>query len=195
MTNAQEWDVIRERWAEVMPHIAAGGRCDPYFHEWRFTPIEVQAWNCIRRIGLVLYPQVPVGGVFVDFGNPYWKVGVELDGKDYHSRDRDTLRDEKLWALGWRIYRITGSESVKWSHPPTEPNFANDARRRSEEWYRALAEWTVSTGDGVLWSLHLLYQRAKHATAEERDIAVRALNHHRLVDFPLPGDDLEDEDL
>ena len=44
----------------------------PYFLDWDllFTPIERDAWHSLRARGVRLYPQYPVAGVFLDFGNP-----------------------------------------------------------------------------------------------------------------------------
>ncbi len=173
--------------------VAAGDTIDPYFLDWQFTPIEEQAWHCIRRIGLRLYPQIPVGGVFIDFGDPHKKIGVELDGKAFHDAERDRARDLKLWRLGWRIFRITGAESMKWLHSPAEPGFADDARPGSSEWNRDLAEWAYSTGDGVLWALRTIYYQRRATDGNERAIALGAIEDHRGVEFPLGVPEENDE--
>jgi very-short-patch-repair endonuclease len=77
------------------------------------TPIERLMWADIRMIGIVMYPQYPVGGVFVDFANPKAKVAIECDGKDFHDAVKDAARDKMLREIGWRVYRITGSDCVK----------------------------------------------------------------------------------
>lgn len=195
MPDSNHWDAIRAAWAEKFDWIAAGNRCDPYFFQWQFTPIETEAWNCIRRIGLRVFPQVPVGGVFIDFGDPHKKIGIELDGKAFHDKERDRVRDRKLWDLGWRIFRITGSEAVKWLHPPTEPNFANDAERNSQDFNRALEEWACHTGDGVLWSIHTAYYRQKHSTGNEFAIALGSIEDHRSIEFPLGIVDEDGEEI
>jgi len=88
---------------------------DPY--EWdgmgllQMTPIESALWSDMRDEGVVMYPQYPVGGVFVDFGNPVAKVAVECDGAAYHlDKEKDAARDAKLAGLGWSVYRLTGRE-------------------------------------------------------------------------------------
>lgn len=72
------------------------------------TPIEAAIWSDIRELGLPLWPQLPVGRVFVDFGNPVKRVAVECDGAQWHDKDRDALRDVYLGNMGWRVYRIPG---------------------------------------------------------------------------------------
>lgn len=184
--SIQPWDSIRARWAAMMPTIAAGRRCDPYFYDWQFTPIEREAWDCIRRLGLPLYPQVPVGRVFIDFGDPHRKIGVELDGKDFHDVERDTERDATLWDQGWRIFRIAGSDAMRWNCPPDEPQFAGYAPRESEHYQAELWEFAINTGDGVLWALGAAYYFAERFTREERETAFDSLASHRLIQFPLP---------
>lgn len=189
------WQAVRDAWAEEWDWIAGGGRTDPYFLSWKFTPIEEQAWHCIRRIGLRVFPQVPVGGVFIDFGDPHLKIGIELDGKAFHNKERDQARDARLWELGWRIFRITGSESVKWMHPPTEPDFADQAEHNSPEWNRALEQWALHTGDGVLWAIQTAYYRRAKATGNELAIALGSLEDHRGIEFPLGITDEDREEM
>jgi hypothetical protein len=55
----------------------------------------------------------------VDIAWPLWKVGIECDGYRYHSKreqlDRDSARQNRLMALGWRLVRVT------WAQFRTEP--------------------------------------------------------------------------
>lgn len=85
---------------------------DPYgIADWVmiFTPIEAAAWSDIRAAGLPLWPQLPVGKFFVDFGNPVAKVALECDGAAWHQdTSKDEARDRELRKMGWRIYRATG---------------------------------------------------------------------------------------
>lgn len=86
-------------------------RGDPYeLGDWVkiFTPIENSAWGAIRDRGLPMWPQFPVGGYFLDFGNPVAKVALECDGRDFHNAVDDAERDMKLRALGWKTYRAPG---------------------------------------------------------------------------------------
>lgn len=78
-----------------------------------FTPIEMAAWQDIRANGLPLWPQLPVGRFFVDFGNPVVKVALECDGKQWHDPVKDEARDRVLWDLGWTVYRADGRRCKK----------------------------------------------------------------------------------
>lgn len=92
----------------------------------RLTPIESWVWGDIRAENMVMYPQYPIGGVFVDFGNPVAKVAIECDGRDYHQdKAKDKDRDDHLAELGWTVYRLTGTECREDSDPDTgEPGTA-----------------------------------------------------------------------
>lgn len=75
----------------------------------RMTPIEAWLWEDIRDANVVMYPQWPVAGVFLDFANPAAMVAIECDGMEWHlDKAKDEARDLKLQALGWTIYRIPG---------------------------------------------------------------------------------------
>jgi hypothetical protein len=91
---------------------------DPY--QWEFeagislTPIERMFWYDVRNAGVVLYPQYPVGRFFVDFANPAAKVAIECDGAQFHmDTERDAERQAAIEALGWSVFRITGSDCCK----------------------------------------------------------------------------------
>jgi very-short-patch-repair endonuclease len=74
------------------------------------TPIEQWLWHDIRALDLVMYPQYPVAGFFVDFANPKAKVAIECDGAEFHQvYEKDASRDAKLKSLGWTVYRISGN--------------------------------------------------------------------------------------
>jgi hypothetical protein len=110
------WNAIRAFYREAEPEITAAGAnewgIDTYLWDGCgmifFTPIETWLWADIRAVDAVLYPQYPVDGVFVDFGNPAAKVAIECDGADYHDARKDAERDARLEGLGWTVYRFPG---------------------------------------------------------------------------------------
>ena len=81
---------------------------DPYFIDWLldFSPIEEIAWNSIRSRGVPLYPQFSLFNYFIDFANPVLKIGLEMDGKEFHDTEKDRERDTKL-AEYWPIASYT----------------------------------------------------------------------------------------
>lgn len=86
---------------------------DPNALDWSqlMTPIEMVVWGFIREEGLVMYPQHPCAGYFVDFGHPKARVAIECDGAAFHQdRAKDATRQAAIEAKGWRVYRVTGSE-------------------------------------------------------------------------------------
>jgi len=116
-----------------------------------FSPIEKLAWNCMRVKGsVVLYPQYPVGKYFIDFGNPYFKIALELDGKEFHkdwAKDRE--RDLALSHLGWTTYRVSGTEMSRSNHPEYL-----DLENHS---YQELSHWLFATGDGVIEAIRQIH--------------------------------------
>lgn len=191
---AIERSEIRAAYKREMPIIMAArsrglrAQSDPYLFDWitSFTPIERNAWNDIRTRGLPFYPQVPVGSRFVDFGDPYLKIAVELDGKEWHEVGRDKERDNELWALGWRTYRIPGRESFGRRYDPFESE-ETIARKHGERWSE-FNEWICETSDGFFFSLHAFYYDDGRMMRQHSDFVgqmYRCLDAHRLIDFPI----------
>lgn len=112
-----EYLEIREHYKRLLPVIIErkNAWADPYCHiNWEgiFSPIEKQMWEAIRIFGRTpMYPQYPVLNYFVDFGNPFKKVAIECDGKNFHlDKEKDFIRDYELFRDGWTIYRVTGAD-------------------------------------------------------------------------------------
>lgn len=117
--NRPDWASIREHYRRNTTRIYAGGRnnwgIDAYAWDHQagitLTPIEQWLWHDIRQCNAILYPQYPVAGYFVDFGNPVARVAIECDGKAFHTdKARDERRQREIEANGWTVYRFTGSE-------------------------------------------------------------------------------------
>lgn len=128
---------------------------DAYHFDWAqvFTPIEELAWQCLRCIGrMAFYPQFPVGRFTLDFAAPHLKIAVELDGKQWHDEAKDRARDKDLKALGWTVYRITGSEMYKTMEDPYFTEF-HSLREFAEHHYK----FCVQTGEGVFMAIHHLH--------------------------------------
>lgn len=79
------------------------------------TPLERAVADVLRDVGSAFEREHPVvvgGQVFyLDFAFPHLRVGVEADGRRWHSDaqsfEHDRQRDNALTAAGWRILRVT----------------------------------------------------------------------------------------
>ena len=126
MVEARRRTALRQFYRLAAPQIIEAGPrewgIDPYEVDWIsvFTPIELALWHDIRAADLVMYPQYPIAGYFVDFANPAAKVCVECDGSQWHQdAEKDVLRQRNIEANGWTMYRITGRACKTDSDPET----------------------------------------------------------------------------
>lgn len=183
-----KWGLLRQIYMEKMPEIWEAseldplGQTDPYFVDWavKFTPIEKLAWHSIRSQGVPLYPQFPLFNHFVDFANPFHRVGLELDGKEWHDEKKDRERDQKFAEFGWRIFRVPGREAMAQFEEPGE--IAERGGTKQDQKI-ALEHWLLNTCDGVVASIDRVCFR-KEADAYD-GIAFRSLVAHRLADFDI----------
>ncbi|MCX2185178.1 DUF3320 domain-containing protein [Streptomyces sp. SKN60] len=84
------------------------------------SPFEESVLDVLRGWGHKVQSQVGVAGYRIDIGLRHptlpgaYALGIECDGAMYHSsktaRDRDRLREQVLTGLGWRLYRIWGTD-------------------------------------------------------------------------------------
>ncbi|MFJ5233218.1 DUF3320 domain-containing protein [Kitasatospora sp. NPDC088391] len=84
------------------------------------SPFEESVLEVLQGWGYQVQPQVGVAGYRIDLGLRHpealgsYALGIECDGAMYHSskvaRDRDRLREEVLAGLGWKLYRIWGTD-------------------------------------------------------------------------------------
>ena len=145
MSQLNKWDEIRRHYAKFNRQIMATPRdrwaIDPYLwdcgkHMIFMTPIEENFWADCRDADLILYPQYPACGYFIDFANPVAMVGIECDGRAFHEdKERDAKRQSVLESRGWTIYRITGRDcNENWCEetgtPPKGRLLADEIGRR-----------------------------------------------------------------
>lgn len=127
-------------------------RSNPYrYYDWSniFTPIENNVWADIRYVGLPMYPQYPVGPYFLDFADPVKKIGIEVDGKEFHlDIEKDTARQTELERMGWKIIRIPGSRTFKSRRDYITEN--KEAEMEDEELHQHLAEFRQMCSEGIL---------------------------------------------
>lgn len=162
--NGRKWAAFRSIYKNLLPEIM--GRkgnhygIDPYFIDWttHFTPIESDAWHTIRCLGLPLYPQFPVGNVFVDFGDPVKKIALECDGKAYHDAEKDLIRDYELFKAGWIVFRATGRECHK-ADIDLE-SMIEDLRNEcmyESDFNEKVEDWALNTSDGLITAIGWKY--------------------------------------
>jgi very-short-patch-repair endonuclease len=130
-----------------------------------------------------MYPQYPVLKYFLDFGNPYFKIAIELDGKDYHNPDEDRKRDIELHAAGWKVFRIPGYKMVRQFKDASD--FEDwELRENYDEVMEAMYHWILETGDGVIEAINQIYFTKKPLTKIDREICSlchRTLQNHCLI--------------
>jgi len=87
------------------------------------SDFEIAVSRMLKSHSYEVVPQVGVAGFFIDIGvkHPFnsgeYILGIECDGKSYHSaksiRDRDRLRQDILETKGWKIHRIWSTDWFK----------------------------------------------------------------------------------
>lgn len=165
------WQYVMDR---AMPDYIKNGdmRLDPYFYNWDglFSHIENLVWMDIRGIGVPLYPQYPACGYFIDFANPFLKIGVECDGKAFHNKEKDDLRDKKLGLDGWTIYRLTGTECMRNYHF----EFYVDGEEFDDNKFE---RWLFETSEGFIYALkNIVFAKDKSEfVLENYDLLLRAV--------------------
>jgi Protein of unknown function (DUF559) len=198
--RSERFALLQQHYRRALPDLMDQARHDltvwaiePYVFDWCFNPNEQAVWGSIRRNPMVMYPEFPVAGCFVDFGNPFLRIALEADGKAYDNRERDTARDRKLLGIGWKVFRVSYPETIS----PFVPlgDLAEMLRfGREEEASEAMNHWLLHTADGVVDAICFFYfmpegQRLARIEKypEYLPLAIRTLQAHRLVEFPLPS--------
>jgi len=172
--DRRRWDIIRKAYDLQIRRILAG-RCDPYFLDWDFSPIEELAWQDIRAIGVPLYPQFPSCGYFIDFADPRRLIAVELDGKQFHDAERDARRDADLQMGCWSVFRIPGRNALK---APTDPR-DEAGRLQPHEELSEFTRWGSRWSTGFFWALKLIYYTQGDVAPSRRTAAMNILYENR----------------
>lgn len=145
-------------------------RMYPYFYDWKFTPIEDAVWQDIRQFNLPMFPQVPAFKYFVDFGNPFLKIAIECDGKDWHDVEKDKLRDKQLEDDGWIVFRIPGQVCKKVLLEPWELD------KDDYEFNQKVYDWFTKTSSGVVYAIkHKYFGEDSRWCVEHKDAFEKTL--------------------
>jgi hypothetical protein len=141
--------IIKQKYEKILPHIIKNKSCyvDPYIVNWHgvINENEYNLFERFRAIGTPMYPQYPVGKYWLDFGNPYYKVGIEADSKAHHDLEKDIIRDRELQKMGWKVYHIPSRLSFTQKVVDTSCVYDDD-----EEYEPVWKEYLTETLDGVL---------------------------------------------
>jgi|GEM_PF-3328785 len=151
------------------------------------SPAEQEMWLAIKCSQTFLFPEVPVLKYFIDFGHLHLRVGLEVDGKDFHDQQLDMARDLELWQCGWVIFRIPAREVL------------SDLNRAPEEdddfWHPnnldQIQDFLTSTGEGLLRCLEWRFfgqpmpfhdsQRERAFLSDIVDSTLKARNQLQLL--------------
>jgi len=154
---------IRKRYEEIGFLINGKEfRLCPYdIYDWDkiWTPIERNTWDAIRYLGLPFYPQYPVGNYFIDFADPFKKIGIEIDGRKFHQDfERDEYRQSKLENMGWEIFRIPGWMTFKNREDylrrlEENEDCYDEYGELNEKWRSANNKYRNETAEGKLFSI------------------------------------------
>jgi very-short-patch-repair endonuclease len=191
-----KWAFIRQAYMEAMPGIMGPGADalqTTIVLDWdhHMNAFEKDVWHSIRLSRAAFLPQFPVFNYFIDFANPRLRLALELDGKQ-HDPDKDRKRDELLWSIGWRTFRIPAREARNAPNfYPNQDDFDVDDPSQEE----IIKTWLFNSADGVVKALEWVYftdQGFMFSTPHGHNLhawAMESLERHRLIDFPISGGD------
>lgn len=75
------------------------------------TRAERHMATVLACFGIDAQPQVPILGWIADFYDPLTRTVIEVDGSSHDNRQgQDDLRDERMRAAGYRVYRFRNEE-------------------------------------------------------------------------------------
>ena len=155
--DCRKWNSIRGIYAliDVSKYTA-------YPVDWTrlFSPIEEMAWGEIRCLGLPFFPQYPVLQFFADFADPIKKIVIECDGKKFHNKQKDAVRDKLMVADGWKVFRVPGSDCSRVIDSPWEDFGYFLADGCEDEAVSLISKWARHTVDGLIWALSVEFYQA-----------------------------------
>lgn len=186
---------IADYWRKLEPELIAYSKPNPrrwfrsYPIDWNqiFTPVERDAWISIRKKGqVVLYPQYPVLNYHVDFGNPLFKIALEIDGEQYHKdKLKDQERDNHLKNAGWAVFRVTGREMWRFNYKDFSD--FSDGADWYEEGFEDIQDWIMNSGDGVIEAIRCIYFLQPKTTSRDTGAFVsfcyQTLHKHCTTEF------------
>jgi very-short-patch-repair endonuclease len=191
-----QFEDIRKHYEEKTPRIMQSGDrwISPHSHyvDWNkiFSPIEWDTWMALRSYARIpLYPQYPVGRFFADFGNPYYKIALECDGKAYHQdKEKDARRDDFFINEGWSVYRCPGSHCYKIvDYTVVEPEefiqTMRDYYRTVEGLIKALASYYCGDRTFYNFEVRLIHECLDFYGSKKHDVKIFPTNEPDAFDL------------
>jgi len=125
---------------------------NPYILDWQeyLNTNEFSVFATCRCIGVAFYPQFSVGRFCLDFANPYYKVGIEVDSNTYHTYEKDLKRDIELKELGWKIYHLTSAEAYPNSKQNSQDINLEYGYLTEEEYFENRSKYYQTQIDGII---------------------------------------------
>lgn len=65
---------------------------------------QLEIFREIKSIGVWLFPFYPIGNQFVNFGNPFSKVGIEIIYNNF--KQEKEIKIQEFEKIGWEIHKI-----------------------------------------------------------------------------------------
>lgn len=179
--NFLDYKKIRDVYKEKLASGELG--IDPYFVTYTMTPIEENVWCHLRCGDMPFYFQFPVLNYFADFAAPSEKIIVECDGKQWHDKEKDQIRDNRLIADGWIVYRISGHECLTVKPIPYEVENKNNCDTKF---------WFMNTAEGICHAINAYHFKDEHSSFTNNNwtLILQTLNKHRsksTVRYDMPG--------
>lgn len=125
---------------------------NPYILDWQgyLNENEFSVFATCRCIGVAFYPQFTVGRFCLDFANPYYKIGIEVDSNTYHTYEKDLKRDIELKKLGWKIYHLTSAEAYSNSKQNMEEINIEPDYLTKDEYFQNKSKYYQTQTDGIV---------------------------------------------
>lgn len=138
----------------LMPYILErkSNYINPYILDWQsyLNTNEFSVFAACRCIGVSFYPQFSVGKYCLDFANPYYRIGIEVDSNTYHTYEKDLKRDTELRKLGWKIYHLTSSEAYPNSKQNIEDINLDYYYLNEEEYFENKSKYYQNQVEGII---------------------------------------------
>lgn len=162
MSVKHDFDFLRDQYHTLYKNSLERGvyKLDYNLEDWHSTlsDIQLKLYNDIKDIGVFLYPLYPIGEYFVDFGNPYKKVGIEILYKEYERQERlDCV--EIFRKLGWTIYTLESkyvtfsAEDLFYKLFPEE----RDGDRDNEKWTQFIFDYRNENSECLVYYIRSEY--------------------------------------